>query len=318
MSTKMSKRIRCVVLALVLTAVSVGGMFGCGDDGGQRFYFERVYDRNERPLHYIVTGGRPDREGHLVLDIPATRRRGMFRRLPVIGVQTEAFKGNEDIRSLFIPNTVTHIPAGAFKDTVNLVSIEFEEGSQLVSIDSSRCRFVSGGQREVIVGGAFENSGLESIIFPRSLEWIGRAAFMNTQSLRKVDFEYGSIINSIGWLAFAESGLEWIRFPASLRAIGVSAFGACFNLRQVKQEENSRLEVIEYHAFAGTTSLLSFTIPYSTRIILPGIFNGWTDAQTIYIQGRNTPPHFSWVDGVLIEWVPAWTRGSEAQIIWNV
>jgi len=267
MSTKMSKRIRCVVLALLLTAVSVGGMFGCGDDG-QRLTFEpnrggAVFD------YYVVTGGRPNRNGHLA--IPSHRH-----SIPVRAVGSRAFLSNNEIKSLFIPHTVTTLQNEAFSNATNLASIEFESESGLVQILNS----------------AFVNSGLENIVIPKSVEIIGRWAFGGCRNLTTVEIESGSKLSRIESSAFRNCiNLETINFPASLRYIGENAFRDAINLRLVKQEEGSELEHIDFAAFANTFALESFVLPHSVRILSGGFhFSGWTNLQTIYVQGRYSPP----------------------------
>jgi len=274
------------ILSVLLVLFCVTGLSGCREN--RSFSFVRVGD------FYAVTGGKPDSEGHLA--IPA-RHRG----IDVIMINYSAFKGNEDIKSAFIPNTIETIHSWAFKDTINMRNIEFESNSRLQAIVSGG-NVLDGnfGERDA---GAFENSGIECIVLPRSLEWIGRLAFANTKNLTRVDFEQGSKLHSINFGAFADSSIEWIRFPASLRFIGISAFGKT-NLREIEQEQGSNLEIIESGAFRETNQLLSFTIPISLTVLWLYVFYGWGNHQTIYVQERSELARLPGIN-------------NNARIVWN-
>jgi len=266
----MKKVIIGIVLSIMFLLMIVG-LSGCSAEN-RDFTFVRVGE------FYAVTGGAPDSEGHL--KIPA-RHRG----IDVIMINYSAFLGNEEIKSAFIPNTIESIHSWAFKDTINMRSIEFESNSRLRAI-------VSGG--DVLNGtigerdaGAFENSGIESMVLPRSLEWIGRQSFLGTKNLERVDFETNSLLDTIAFAAFANSSIEWIRFPASLRVIGMSAFSLSSNLSKIVQEQGSNLERIESNAFRNTTSLISFIIPTSVIELSTFVFYGWESHQTIYVEERS-------------------------------
>ena len=124
-----------ITIGLAITVLfGILGLTGCREN--RNFSFVRVGD------FYAVTGGIPDSEGHLA--IPA-RHRG----LDVIMINYSAFKGNEDIKSAFIPNTIETIHSWAFRDTINMRSIEFESNSRLRAI-------VSGG--DVLGGGIWRTS----------------------------------------------------------------------------------------------------------------------------------------------------------------
>ena len=70
-------------------------------------------------------------------------------------------------------------------------------------------------------------------------------------------------------------------------------------------------------AFLSCENLKSITIP-NTVIYIYGVddnfnvvqsaFNGWTEGQTIYVQGRSTAPD---------TWNKDWTYGCKAKIVWN-
>ena len=270
-----------IVVGVVVILFLILGLSGCREEENKDFTFERWRD------FYIVRGGVPDSEGHLA--IPA-RHRG----IDVIWIGHHAFKGNDDIKSAFIPNTIERIQPAAFKDTINMRSIEFESNSRL--------RNISGDNPNLEVG-VFENSGLESIVLPRSLELIGIRAFFRTSNLIKVDFEQGSKLELISESAFAGSALEWIRFPASLRRIGLLAFDGS-NLKEIDQEIDSNLEVIESVAFRNVTTLLNFTIPISLIVVAALAFYGWESHQTIYVQERSE-----------VHGIPG--GNNNARIVWN-
>ncbi len=86
----------------------------------------------------------------------------------VIEIANSAFKDNQIIETIYIPNTIVKIGYQAFYGATNLTLVEFEVYSQLGYIDAY----------------AFGNlSNLEEIILPISVSTIKNNAFANTANL---------------------------------------------------------------------------------------------------------------------------------------
>ena len=114
-----------------------------------------------------------------------------------------------------LPNSVTHIGVGAFRECGYIKSIKLP--TSLVAICDS----------------AFENCwSLKSIACPASLKVIGDYAFGECFSLEKVRLNKGLV--AIGPYAFFYcENLEEITFPETLEFIGEDAFRLCKSLKRI-------------------------------------------------------------------------------------
>lgn len=137
--------------------------------------------------------------------------------------------------SYTIPAAVTNIEYGAFLACSTLVTLNYEENSQLKTIGKE----------------AFEScSALTSVSFPKSVtEFIG-GTFMFCRALKTVSFEEGSQFDTIGAYMFYEcKALEKITVPSNVKNIGGYAFGSCSKLTSVTFKKDNSLESISNYAF---------------------------------------------------------------------
>ena len=79
---------------------------------------------------------------------------------------------------------------------------------------------------ETICPTCFCGSGVEGVVFPRTLRRIENDAFVSCSSLKQVCLA-NSALESIGEYVFFQSGLEFFVAPPSLRTIGESVFSDC-------------------------------------------------------------------------------------------
>lgn len=90
---------------------------------------------------------------------------GTFTSVKVTGVSADAFAGNKDIVAVYLPDSVTEIPAGAFKDCTSLKKVV---GKNIKSIGTK----------------AFQNcNSLKDYIVTSSVERLGSKAFENAGSV---------------------------------------------------------------------------------------------------------------------------------------
>ena len=172
----------------------------------------------------------------------------------------------------YLPSTLTEVIITdatsigdyAFYGASSLVSVTFEEGSQLNSIGDSA------------FNGA---SSLTSIVIPNSVTSIGSFAFQYS-GLQNITFEEGAQLISIGSHAFlGASSLISILIPNSVTSIGTSAF-------------------------SGASSLTSIVIPNSVTSIGSGAFlnTGLTIIYTS-ISSKPTNWNSNWVSNdVTVVW----------------
>ncbi|MCL2591823.1 MAG: leucine-rich repeat domain-containing protein [Defluviitaleaceae bacterium] len=190
-------------------------------------------------------------------------------------------------------------------------------------------KFEANSNLEVIGNNSFfAIHALESITIPASVTRIGMRAFNSARGLHTVIFEPNSRLESIAEGAFFDTPLlESITIPASVTSIGrfngSSVFGAPANnpgtgLRTINFEANSSLRFIGDAVFSRATNLQSITILRSVETIGRSAFSGWTQEQTIYVQGRTE-------DEIPHGWTQAsgfnsftWISGSNANLVWGV
>ena len=149
-------------------------------------------------------------------------------------------------KSTSIPDSVTVIAIGAFKNCSGLTSITIPDS--VTTIENS----------------VFEDSGLTSVTIPDSVTSIGMHAFQNCRSLTSV-----TISNSITTISsgafYGCSGLTSITIPDFVTSIGSNAFAYCRSLTSVTISNS--VKSIGDGAFSDCTSLTSITIPKSVTSI---------------------------------------------------
>ena len=164
-----------------------------------------------------------------------------------------AFQDNS-ISTLTIPNSVMFIGDYVFFRNKNLISLTFEEGSQLKEIGDY----------------VFYGNNINSVVIPSSVQIIGDSAFAYNYNLTKVIFEdsqdKSSKLRYIGEHSFTGCDLtydgtsddEYLQLPASIEEIGDYAFEESFG--------NSRLDYIRFKGSREQLDLLG-TEWYSSAIV---------------------------------------------------
>ena len=134
--------------------------------------------------------------------------------------------------------------------------------------------------------GIFRNqSTLESVILPNSLECIEADAFYGCSSLTSITI--GNSVTDISDQAFYGcSSLTSINIPESVTWIGDYAFNDCSNLININIPES--VKKIENYAFNGCSSLTSINIPKSVTNIGEYAFNGCSSLTSINLPENET------------------------------
>jgi len=241
--------------------------------------------------------------------------------LPVIAISNYGFQVYSNLISITIPDSVTSIGHGAFRNCFNLTSITISDS--VTSIGNSAfegCTSLTSITipNSVTSIGDWVFSGctsLTNITIPNSVTSIGEATFSNCTNLTVINvdinntvfssedgvlynynkstlisvpagisgsFSISNSVTSIGdWAFLGCRSLTSITIPDSVTSIGWAAFANCTSLTNITIPDS--VTSIGDYAFGGCTSLTSITIPNSVTTIGSSTFNGCTSLTSITI-----------------------------------
>lgn len=135
----------------------------------------------------------------------------------VVGIAASAFKAENSIKSVTVPETYTYVGDYAFYDCDSLTSVTFE-GSAVTTIGDS----------------AFEGcNALESINVPASVSAVGSFAFKDCVALKSIDL---SGVKTLGNGAFLKcAALKTVTVTENISKISKNAFLGCDSLEYVAE-----------------------------------------------------------------------------------
>ena len=151
--------------------------------------------------------------------------------------------------SLFdCPSTITSIGSYSFYNCIQLSSFDFSTKTQLSKISDR----------------SFQYSGIETAVFPSSLNSVDVSSF-ESSCLKTVSFSSNTKITAIPWLCFAYCKLlETLILTDSIKTIDEESFIMCINLQSVLLPHD--IESIESRAFYSCTSLNEVTLSLNCNL----------------------------------------------------
>lgn len=224
----------------------------------------------------------------------------------VTEIAREAFKGQQELTSVVIPEGVTKICNSAFWNCTGLTSVTIPDSVKI--IDSYAFVFCSGISRLTLPSGVerIENSAfsrcrglvslklseglkslgaeafedcdqLESVTIPASLISMVNNPFANSSALRAISVAAGNPVyysekNCVMEKASGKLviGIKTSSIPQNVTAIGDRAFYFCRELDSVTIPKT--VTVIGKDAFCGCSGLSAITIPGSVKTLESGAF----------------------------------------------
>ena len=218
---------------------SEGLTFTLGDDG----------------TYYSVTGIGTCTDTNII--VPAT-----YEGLPVTTVANRSFSSNQNISSIYLPDSITSIGGSAFYRCSSLTSVYIPD-----SVTS-------------IAGSVFSYcSSLTSIAIPDGVTSINASTFYSCSSLTSITIP--DSVTSIGENAFTGcTSLTSITIPDSVTSIGKSAFYGCSGLTSITIPDS--VTTIGDRAFRSCDSLTSIIIGKSVMSIGVNIFDGCPSLSKVY------------------------------------
>ena len=208
--------------------------------------------------------------------------------LPVVSIGDNAFRANDVVTGVTLPDSVTSIGEGAFLNCFKLTGIIIPDSVTVIGYEAFYfCPVLTsltiGSSVTSIGGNAFWYCiGLTSITIPDSVVSIGPGAFEGCENVSSVTIGNGVI--SIGDSAFRDCfSLTSLTIGSSVEQIGREAFLSCTNLTRITIPD--RVTSIGWAAFAECTSLASVTIPDSVTSIGWLAFSRCVNLRAITIPG---------------------------------
>ena len=232
-----------------------------------------IYCRNEVEA---ATKEAIHEEGLLQVNIPSS----------LTEIPAQAFKECKQVVTVAVPESVTVIGRWAFEGCTSLVRLTIPESVTAIANNAFDCcssltSITIPESVTVIGGGAFRNcKSLARITLPRSVTAIPNFAFKGCRSLTSITIPQSVVV--IGDAAFVNCiSLKSITIPASVTAIGVSAFAECISLENITIPES--VTAIGEGAFQYCSSLTSITIPEAVTAIEDYAFRGCRSLESITV-----------------------------------
>lgn len=164
------------------------------------------------------------------------------------------FTGNEFIKEVTLPDSVTCIGAISFKDCTELEKITLGDGV------------------EIIGNNCFEGcTSLSEVEFSKSLKYVDQQVFYNCKSLAEIELPDARYETA----AFERcTGLESVVLPEGMTSLPPYMFSQCTSLRTVQFFES--LKEVGDSAFYKCTALEHIELPDSVTTIHNNAFSGCT------------------------------------------
>ncbi len=180
---------------------------------------------------------------------------------------------DEATGTIVIPQNVTKIGNGAFRDVTGLRSI-----------------VIPGTVKEIGEYAFSGNPTLENVVIEEGVEEIGQYAFEGCSALKSI--KIADSVSKIGSTCFGNcTALSEINFPKSLKTIPYRMLSICTSLTELEIPEG--IEKIEDEAFSYCSNLKTITIPSTITNIVGRAFINANKLTNIEISEANNTYTFS-------------------------
>ena len=210
-----------------------------------------------------------------------------------------AFSHCTSLASITLGESVTDVGSFAFRGCTSLASISLGESvTHIANYAFEGCTSLASitlGESVTLIGhGAFDGcTSLASITLGESVTHIGNCAFRDCTSLASITL--GESVTHIENYAFQDcTSLASITLGESVTHIGDYAFEGCASLASITLGES--VTHIGYRAFKECTSLASITVPESLKqYVLDRLRNSSVAIMTIPARKGRKRPRNEWV-----------------------
>ena len=193
------------------------------------------------------------------------------------------FRDCTKIDSIYVPDGVTHMGVTVFGDCYSLTNVHLP-----ASLDT-------------IYSSTFMNcSSLTEVTVPRNVSCFGELSFSYAPAIKKINFEDGTRLRSIGNQAFREcNSLESFDVPSGVDSIASTCFYECASLKTIHLNED--LRVLSSNAVGSCPLLVECDIPGSLTIV-NGQFSHCPQMKHVKIGSKDSAPGTTLVKSSLIFW----------------
>ena len=199
---------------------------------------------------------------------------------------------NKNVTKVEIPDGVTAIGTGAFRDCNNLTEVVVPDSVVEIGCEAfSNCEKLTKiniPESVLIINSSafWYCTALSEIELPDGLKKIDEKAFIGCKNLKSITIP--ETVTSIGAFAFFKcSELKSIIIPKAVEEIGDVAFMHCESLSQVVFFEGAGIERLNNGTFVDCSSLTSIILPSSIKALKHGVFSECTSLRKIDISNVN-------------------------------
>jgi len=187
----------------------------------------------------------------------------------VVRIRAYAFANTPNLTSVTIPNTVTHLDQAAFQNS-GLTSVTIPKSVTVIGVAAFQ-----------------EASDLVSVSFEEDSELTQflDQAFFKAHSLVSIDIPNGvvSLGNHVFHKAYA---LQSVTFPSSISYIGAAVFSDNTSMTSFSFPDDSPITDIKNHTFIGATALESIVIHSGVTSIGSQFASGATSLASVTFKGN--------------------------------
>lgn len=256
------KKFLKIISILALALITAFGVVACGGDDGASTEKGLLYKKLDGvyTIYKYVDDGRTD----TVLKLGDELADGITD----VRIKAGAFSGNNTITEIEIPDTVTKIDAGAFKNMKKLVKITTP--------------FVGGSANADAEYGDSKPSDKSTGLARTFAHWFGTSEYDGGMPIA-VEYDNGA-----SETVYVPTTFNQVEVKSAVGySIPMYAFSGATNLTTIKLNEG--IEVIGENAFKGCKNLIDVTIPASVTKIAKNAFKACEslNTQNLFAQNAN-------------------------------
>ena len=189
------------------------------------------------------------------------------------------YLNGELVTSLAVPDSVTSIGSGTFRNCSGLISVTIPDSVTSIGENAFKGCPIETATIPALAAHHINNSQLKTVTIT-SGERINELAFSGRASLTSITIS--ASVTNIGGSAFSGcTGLTSITIPDGVTNIGESVFSGCTGLTSITIPDS--VTSIGGYAFSGCTGLTSITIPDSVINIGESAFSGCASLTAVTI-----------------------------------